>query len=158
MDRRTFVKASCVGSASLFLDGLDPKAFGDVTLPQSPPIEVVHGARPAKAPNGMPGLFPGRVVEVHDSNSIVSNRVSQPVVRGMIDRGMKELTGEKSASAAWASRHRGRSGAAGATARRRGRLRRRRAGADRSCRSDGCRRSAAPRRATRTARGRARGR
>jgi uncharacterized protein (DUF362 family) len=102
MDRRTFVKASCVGSASLFLDGLDPKAFGDVTLPQSPPIEVVHGARPAKAPNGMPGLFPGRVVEVHDSNSIVSNRVSQPVVRGMIDRGMKELTGEKSASAAWA--------------------------------------------------------
>ena len=29
MDRRTFVKASCVGSASLFLDGLDPKAFGE---------------------------------------------------------------------------------------------------------------------------------
>ena len=50
----------------------------------------------------MPGLFPGRVVEVHDSNSIVSNRVSQPVVRSMIDRGMTELTGEKSAAAAWA--------------------------------------------------------
>jgi hypothetical protein len=102
MDRRTFVKASCVGSASLFLDGIDPKAFGDVTLPEPPPIEVVHGPRPAKSPLGMPGLFPGRVVEVTDSKSIVRNRVSQPVVRDMIERGMKELTGERSVSAAWA--------------------------------------------------------
>ena len=30
------------------------------------------------------------------------NRVSQPVVRDMIERGMKELTGERSVSAAWA--------------------------------------------------------
>ena len=67
MDRRTFVKASCVGSASLFLDGIDPKAFGEVTLPEPPPIEVVHGPKPAKSPLGMPGLFPGRVVEVTDS-------------------------------------------------------------------------------------------
>ena len=50
----------------------------------------------------MPGLFPGRVVEVTDSKSIVRNRVSQSVVRDMIERGMKELTGEQSASAAWA--------------------------------------------------------
>jgi uncharacterized protein (DUF362 family) len=103
MDRRTFVKASCLGSASLILDGLDPKALGEVTLPEPPPIEIVHGLRQAKSsPLGMPGLFPGRVVEVHDSNSIVHNRVSQLVVRGMIDRGMKELTGEQSVPAAWA--------------------------------------------------------
>jgi uncharacterized protein (DUF362 family) len=102
MDRRTFVKASCVGSATLFLDGLDPRAFGDVTLPPPPPIEVVHGRRPAKSALGMPGLFPGRVVEVSDPNSIVRNRVLQPVVHSMIERGMKELTGERSAAAAWA--------------------------------------------------------
>jgi uncharacterized protein (DUF362 family) len=102
MDRRTFVKASCVGSASLFLDGIDPKAFGDVTLPEPPPIQVVHGVRPEKSSLGMPGLFPGRVVEVSHSESIVRNRVSQPVVRGMIERGMKELTGEPSLRAAWA--------------------------------------------------------
>ncbi|MGC2185372.1 MAG: hypothetical protein WA637_19045, partial [Terriglobales bacterium] len=76
MDRRTFVKASCVGSASLFLDGIDPRAFGDVTLPEPPSIEVVHGPKPAKSPLGMPGLFPGRVVEVSDSKSILRNRVS----------------------------------------------------------------------------------
>jgi uncharacterized protein (DUF362 family) len=102
MDRRTFVKASCVGSASLFLDGIDPKAFGDITMPEPPPIDVVHGPRPAKSALGMPGLFPGRVVEVADSRSIASNRVSQPVVHDMIERGMKELTGERSAAGAWA--------------------------------------------------------
>ncbi|HYK51869.1 MAG TPA: DUF362 domain-containing protein [Terriglobales bacterium] len=102
MDRRTFVKASCLGSASLFLDGLDPKALGAVTAPHAPPIEVVHGPKPTKSAVGMPGLFPGKVVEVHDSTSIVRNRVSQPVVRSMIERGMKELTGERSVATAWA--------------------------------------------------------
>jgi uncharacterized protein (DUF362 family) len=102
MDRRTFVKASCVGSASLFLDGLDPKTFGDVTMPEPPPINVVHGTRPAKSALGMPGLFPGRVVEVSDSHSIVRNRLSQPVIHKMVERGMKELTGERLSAAAWA--------------------------------------------------------
>ena len=102
MDRRTFVKASCVGSASLFLDGLDPRTFGDVTLPPPPAINVAHGVKPAQSALGMPGLFPGRVVEVTDSSSIVRNRVSQTVVRAMIERGMKELTGEHSVAAAWA--------------------------------------------------------
>ena len=102
MDRRMFVKASCVGSASLFLDGIDPKTFGDVTMPEPPPINVVHGARPAKSAPGMPGLFPGRVVEVSNPNAIARNRVSQPVVRSMIERGMTELTGERSVAAAWA--------------------------------------------------------
>jgi len=59
MDRRTFVKASCLGSASLFLDGLDPKALGEVALPEPPAIDIVHGLRPAKSALGMPGLFPG---------------------------------------------------------------------------------------------------
>src|SRR2546421_3553788 len=103
MDRRTFVKTSCLGSAGLFL-GVDPNAPGqeNVTLPEPPPIEV-HGLPQAKhSPLGMPGLFPGRVVELSDPKSIVRNRVSQPVVGRMIEQGMKELTGERSLRAAWA--------------------------------------------------------
>jgi uncharacterized protein (DUF362 family) len=49
----------------------------------------------------MPGLFPGRVVEVIDPSSIVRNRVSQPVVRRMLEQGMMELTGESSVAGAW---------------------------------------------------------
>jgi uncharacterized protein (DUF362 family) len=102
MDRRTFVKTSCLGSAGLFL-GFDPNAPGqeNVTLPEPPPIEVRGLPQAKHSPLGMPGLFSGRVVELSDPKSIVRNRVSQPIVGRMIEQGMKELTGESSLRAAW---------------------------------------------------------
>lgn len=102
MDRRTFVKRTCVGSAGLFLGRMPAFATEQVVLPQPPPIDV-HEAPPIKnSPLRMPGLYPGRVVEVVDSRSICNNRVSQPIVHDMLERGLKELTGEKSAQAAFA--------------------------------------------------------
>src|SRR5262245_28247633 len=102
MDRRTFVKAGCIGSASVFMQGLNPMMRADVAQPALPPIELqgLPGHQPSAL--GMPGLFPGRVVEVQESNAIVRNRVSQPVVRQMLDRAMKELIGASSARDAWA--------------------------------------------------------
>lgn len=102
MDRRTFVKTGCIGSASLLMQGLDPMMRADVAPAAEPPIEL-HGIpdyRPS--PLGIPGLFPGRVIEIRDPNAILRNRVSQPIVRQMLERAMKELTGEKSARVAWA--------------------------------------------------------
>lgn len=102
MDRRTFVKAGCIGSASLLMQGLDPAMRADVTPLVAPPVEL-HGLPDYKAsPLGMPGLFPGRVVELRDPKAIVRNRVSQPIVHHMLEHAMKELTGEESAQAAWA--------------------------------------------------------
>ena len=102
MDRRTFVKRTCVGSAGLFLGGMPALANDEVVLPQPPPIDVHEAPLGKKSPLGMPGLFPGRVVEVADGRAIVGNRVSQPIVHEMLDRGLKELTGENSARAAFA--------------------------------------------------------
>jgi uncharacterized protein (DUF362 family) len=102
MDRRTFVKAGCIGSASLLIQGFDPMMRADVAPPETPPIELrgLPDYKPSRL--GIPGLFPGRVIEVHDPSAIVRNRVSQPIVRHMLQRAMQELTGEKSAQAAWA--------------------------------------------------------
>jgi uncharacterized protein (DUF362 family) len=102
MDRRTFVKAGCISSASLLIEGLDPMVRADTAQPPVPPIEL-HGL-PGYKPSslGLPGLFPGRVVEVRDPAAIVHNRVSQPAVRRLLDQAMKELTGEGSGAAAWA--------------------------------------------------------
>ena len=101
MDRRTFVKAGCIGSASLLMQGLDPAMRADVTPLVAPPVEL-HGLPDYEAsPLGMPGLFPGRVVELRDPKAIVRNRVSQSTVHEMLQHAMKELTGEKSAQAAW---------------------------------------------------------
>jgi uncharacterized protein (DUF362 family) len=102
MDRRTFVTRTCAASAGLFLGGLPAVADDPVVLPQAPHIEVHEAPPSTKSPLGMPGLCPGRVVEVVDSRSIAGNRVSQPVVHEMIERGLKELTGENSANAAFA--------------------------------------------------------
>ena len=102
MDRRTFVKAGCIGSASLLMQGLDPMIRAESAPDAVPPIEL-HGVPDYKSsPLGMPGLFPGRVVEVRNPSSIVRNRVSQPIVRQMLEHAMKELTGERAAQAAWA--------------------------------------------------------
>ena len=102
MDRRTFVKAGCIGSASLLIQGLDPMIRAESAPDAVPPIEL-HGVPDYKSsPLGMPGLFPGRVVEVRNPSSIVRNRVSQPIVRQMLEHAMKELTGERAAQAAWA--------------------------------------------------------
>jgi uncharacterized protein (DUF362 family) len=101
MDRRTFVKRTCIGSAGLFLGGVPALGSDELALPQAPPIDVHEALLKTKSPLGMPGLYPGRVVEVGDSRAISGNRVSQTVVREMLERGMKELTGEKSNEAAW---------------------------------------------------------
>jgi uncharacterized protein (DUF362 family) len=90
-----------MGSASLLVGGLTAPGE-EVVLPQAPPIDVHEAPRRKKSPLGMPGLFPGRVVEIADKRSIVRNRVSQPIVHDMLDRGLKELTGEPSAKAALA--------------------------------------------------------
>lgn len=103
MDRRTFVKASCMGSASLLMPGgLDPKVRAEVTPPSVPQVELRGLSNYNPSPLGMPGLFPSRVIEIRQPNAIVRNRISQPIVRHMLEHAMQELTGEKSASAAWA--------------------------------------------------------
>src|SRR5260370_27506680 len=102
MDRRTFVKRTCIGSTGLLVGGLPALGSDEVILPQPPPIDVHEAPLAKKSPLGMPGLFPGRVVEISDQRSIVTNRVSQPIVHEMLERGLKELTGESSAQAAMA--------------------------------------------------------
>jgi uncharacterized protein (DUF362 family) len=102
MDRREFVKRTCVGGAGLLITGVPTLGTDEVVQPVAPPIEVREAPLAKKSPLGMPGLYPGRVVEVADGRAIVNNRVSQPVIHQMLERGLKELTGENSVPAAYA--------------------------------------------------------
>jgi len=101
MDRRNFVKNACLGSAALYFHGLSFGSQNDIANPQVPRIEL-RGLPQKPSPLGMPGLFPGRVVEISNSDAIVRNRVSQPLIKEMLDRGMRRLTAESSTEAAWA--------------------------------------------------------
>jgi uncharacterized protein (DUF362 family) len=102
MDRRNFVRNACLGSAGLYFHRFAIADQNDIANPKVPPIQTRGLPQANPSPLGMPGLFPGRVVEVSSQNAIVRNRVSQPLVREMIESGLKKLTGENSAQAAWA--------------------------------------------------------
>jgi len=91
-----------LGGVALLLDhwGTSP-AYSQDLIPPAPPIHVNEPAGTAVSSLRMPGLYPGRVVEISDERSIVANRVSQSIVRQMIEQGMRELTGEKDPRLAW---------------------------------------------------------
>ena len=56
-------------------------------------------AQPSKL--GMPGPYPGRVVAVHHPASIVSGAYQAEAIRGMMRKGMMELTGAPGWVDAW---------------------------------------------------------
>lgn len=100
MDRRTFVVSATLGTLNAGLVGLPA---GWAAPPDARTLKIdIHAPEMPLSPLGMPGLFPGRVVQVHHPQSLVDQRVSQPAVRAMIDAGMTSLTGASSASDAWA--------------------------------------------------------
>lgn len=67
----------------------------------SPAYRVVSRYAPAAVP-GMPGPYPGRVVSVKSPRCLdAAGRVVADVVREMMDRGMRALTGEATTLGAW---------------------------------------------------------
>jgi uncharacterized protein (DUF362 family) len=74
----------------------------DATAPPRPPAyRVVTRFAPAAVP-GMPGPFRGRVVRARSPRATdAAGRDDPAVVREMMERGMRALTGESSALAAW---------------------------------------------------------
>lgn len=101
MNRRTFVTKAVTGSAGMALAATLARGEAGVKLPAPPPI-TRHGLDDyPRSALGMPGLYPGRVIELRDPRAIRDNHVSEPRVRRMIERGMKELTGEPTSAAAW---------------------------------------------------------
>ena len=90
-ERRSFLQLS--GAATVAL------AAGRSDVPE---YEVVTAFKPAATP-GMPGPYPGQVVAVHADKSIdaESEKVDATVVREMVSRGMRTLTGATSDEEAW---------------------------------------------------------
>jgi uncharacterized protein (DUF362 family) len=58
-------------------------------------------ADPKPATDGIPGPFPGRVVEVAHAGSVVDAAVQEPIAKAMVERGMAELVGAKEGVEGW---------------------------------------------------------
>ena len=84
MHRRTFVRLLAASPL-----------VGAIQMRQDiPAFKVVSSFAPAKVP-GMPGPYPGRVVSVKSDKSvdIATGKANDEVVREMMARGMRALTG-----------------------------------------------------------------
>lgn len=92
MDRRAFLEmlAAAPLATRLRAEALDPA------------YRLVSAYAPASVP-GMPGLWPGQVVSVRSPRCLdAAGRVADAeVVREMMDRGMRALTGEATTLGAW---------------------------------------------------------
>ena len=91
MDRRTFLEFLAAAP-------LAPAVRAEILVPD---YRIVSRYAPAPVP-GMPGPWPGRVVSVRSPRCLdEAGVVVDDVVREMLDRGMRALTGEATTLGAW---------------------------------------------------------
>ena len=96
MDRRTFVYNAALGTLHVGLGGLG----AGVVRTQSPSALdslkiALHAPDFTPSTLAMPGLFPGRVIEVFNPAAIRRPAISEPAVRAMLAQGMASLTGDR---------------------------------------------------------------
>jgi hypothetical protein len=100
VSRRDFFRLGGMGAAvgaGLLLGRPPVWAEGEKETRTPPPRIKTNIDTIVKIPrtkDSLPGLFPGRVVEVHDSKSMADDKPVPAVVQAMFERGMKSLTGK----------------------------------------------------------------
>jgi len=94
MKRRTFVQLLAATPLASTIQDNESKA--------APKYKVVTPYKPAAAP-GMPGPYPGKVVSVKSAKCLNEDgtKINGEVVREMMERGMREMTGEAKTIDSW---------------------------------------------------------
>lgn len=107
MDRRDFLRrlaaaTSATAAASLDVAAKPQSRTSRQTRADLPKIRVVSAYKPAATP-GMPGPLPGRVVAVTADKAVdtATGAANADIVREMMARGMRSLTGAATTTAAW---------------------------------------------------------
>jgi hypothetical protein len=104
LQRRDFLK---IGGGTLLGAGLllgRPPLFGQeaakVEPPAKPKTNIDEALAVPRTKHSLPGLFPGKVVAVHDEQAMNEKGVDGKVVAAMFEKGMHALTGKSMAKSA----------------------------------------------------------
>jgi hypothetical protein len=96
LNRRDFLRIGGALGIGLLLG--TPSVWAQEKQQVTPPARVKTNIGDAlkvpKSKHSLPGPFPGRVVEVHDSKAMVNDKSVSEVVRTMFEKGVERLTGE----------------------------------------------------------------
>ena len=71
------------------------------TAAAKPATNINDAFKPPRTETSMPGKFPGKVVQISHSNSIVENKIVYDAAYDMVAKGMLELTGAATLKDAW---------------------------------------------------------
>lgn len=91
IDRRRFLRAMGIGAVSAPLAPLLADCASASTFPRGE----------AESSPGIPGPYPGRVIEVRHAAVVAGGAINREAVRASMERGMRELTGSDDGVAAW---------------------------------------------------------
>src|SRR4051812_15806629 len=97
VNRRLFIAGAAAGAVA---GGAAVWTAGNLWHPHT------AGESPVFAPpgkDGLPGRYPGRVVEIHHPKAASGNIRNREAVKAMLDRGLKELVGADNGVEAWRS-------------------------------------------------------
>jgi Domain of unknown function (DUF362) len=102
LNRRDFLKkssGSIIGAGAILsarhLFAEDTKQEKPKTeRPPKPKTNIDEALKIPKTKYSLPGLFPGRVIEVHDEKALIENKSDQKVIDAMFEKGMTQLTGK----------------------------------------------------------------
>lgn len=96
VNRRSFIKATGLVSAGLVLG--TPSLLADTDdkgeKPSKPATNIKDALAVPRTPFSLPGRFPGRVVEIHEPKATVDDKPQAEVVKAMVEKGIKNLTGK----------------------------------------------------------------
>ena len=97
LKRRGFLGAAAVAAASPWLAGKPTRADGPAAVAGA----TAHGPKVETSKFDLPGLYPGRVVEVQNRSMIQGGRKDRAAIKASLDRGLASLTGADDAVEAW---------------------------------------------------------
>ena len=96
VNRRDFLKIGSAVGAGVVLGGPGLWAQDDPKKKPEPKVKtnIDEALRVPRTRYSLPGLYPGRVVEIHDPNAVVDDQPVPEAVEAMLRKGMERLTGK----------------------------------------------------------------
>lgn len=101
LNRREFCSMVGAGSLVLAADPLSLLASAPAAGQDKPSTNIKDALRVPRSSRSMPGIYPGRVVHVLNSKSVVNDEPVEKEAYLMIKKAMLELTSQKSIKKAW---------------------------------------------------------
>jgi hypothetical protein len=96
LDRRDFLKIGGAAGFGLWLGNRSLSAMAQQQPSSAPPprpkTNIDDALRVPRTKYSLPGLFPGKVVEVQDAAAVKDDKPAAPVVHRLVERGLNALT------------------------------------------------------------------